>query len=194
MVWLILGLAIFLGVHSVRISAPEFRQRMIAQRGENAWKGFYSLLAFLGLGLIIWGFSIARYEGPIVYTPPTWMSHIALLLMLFSFIFLAASSLPASRIKVAAKHPMLLSVKLWALAHLMANGDLASLLLFGSFLIWAIVDRISEKGRVVTGEGVPAVKPPVRNDIIVIVVGLLAYVLFVWKLHEWLIGVAPIAS
>ena len=194
MVWLILGLVIFLGVHSVRISAPEFRQRMIAQRGENAWKGFYSLLAFLGLRLIIWGFSIARYEGPIVYTPPTWMSHIALLLMLFSFVFLAASSLPVSRIKVAAKHPMLLAVKLWALAHLMANGDLASLLLFGSFLIWAIVDRISEKGRVVAGEGVPAVKPPVRNDIMVIVVGLLAYVLFVWKLHEWLIGVAPIAS
>mgnify|MGYP003630884695 FL=1 len=194
MVWLILGLVIFLGVHSVRISAPEFRQRMIAQRGENAWKGFYSLLALLGLGLIIWGFSIARYEGPIVYTPPTWMSHVALLLMLFSFVFLAASSLPVSRIKVAAKHPMLLAVKLWALAHLMANGDLASLLLFGSFLIWAIVDRISEKGRVVAGEGVPAVKPPVRNDIMVIVVGLLAYVLFVWKLHEWLIGVAPIAS
>lgn len=188
---LIVGLVLFLGIHSVRIVAPGFRDRMIAERGENAWKGFYTLISFVGFGLIIWGFSIARVSAPVVYSPPLWMTHVTLLLMLVSFILLAVYAMPAGKIKTAVKHPMLLAVKLWAFGHLMANGDLASVLLFGGFLVWAVVDRISVKRRAPAGMEPPAETGSVRNDIIAIVAGLVVYVLFVWKLHEWLFGVAP---
>lgn len=192
MLLLILGIAIFLGVHSVRIAAPEYRERVIAERGEGAWKIFYSLASFLGLVFIIWGFYLTRGTAPIIYTPPVWMRHITLLLMVPAMILIVAAVLPAGRIKVAAKHPMLLSVKIWAFAHLLANGDLASLILFLSFLGWAVADRISEKRRMRAGLTKLPVAGPARNDAIAVVVGLLLYVLFVWKLHYWLIGVYPI--
>lgn len=188
---LIVGLILFLGIHTVRIIAPGFRDRMIAERGENAWKGIYTLISLVGFGLIIWGFSIARFSAPIIYTPPLWMTHVTLLFMLVSFILLAVYGMPAGKIKPAVKHPMLLAVKLWAFGHLLANGDLASVLLFGAFLVWAVADRISVKRRAPAGME-PSVKTgPVRNDIAAIVAGLVVYVLFVWKLHEWLFGVAP---
>ena len=192
MVMLILGLVIFLGIHSVRIVAPAVREQFIAQRGENAWKGLYTVASIIGFVLIVWGFANARYEGPILYVPPFWLAHVTLLLMLVSFILLIASNIPSGVIKPAVKHPMLLAVKLWAFGHLLANGDLASVLLFGSFLIWAIFDRISVARREAAGLLEPPESGPVRNDIIAIVVGLVLYVLFVWKLHEWLIGVPPI--
>ncbi|MDA4844890.1 NnrU family protein [Hoeflea poritis] len=192
MLILILGLILFLGMHSVRIVAPEFRDRVIATRGENAWKGPYSLVSLAGFVLIAWGFSMARFEGPILYTPPIWMAHIALFLMLLSFISLAVYGVPAGRLKAVLKHPMLVAIKLWALAHLLANGDLASLLLFGTFLIWAVADRISVKRRVLEGQVEDIETGPVRNDVIAVVSGFVLYVLFVWKLHEWLIGVPPV--
>ncbi|MBW8640237.1 NnrU family protein [Hoeflea sp. WL0058] len=188
MFWLIIGLILFLGAHSVRIVAPDFRQRFMESRGDNAWKGLYTLVSLAGLILIIWGFSIARY-GPIIYDPPLWMRYITELLMLFAFISLAVSSVPAGKLKPALKHPMLLSVKIWALAHLLANGDLASLLLFGSFLVWAVADRISEKRRLKAGITQPTEPGPVRNDVIAVIVGVVVYGLFIWKLHYWLIGV-----
>ncbi|WP_419913662.1 NnrU family protein [Hoeflea sp.] len=192
MLILILGLILFLGVHSVRIVAPEFRDRIIESRGENAWKGPYSLVSLAGFVLIIWGFSMARYEGPILYSPPAWMSHITLFLMLLSFISLAVYGVPAGRLKAALKHPMLVAIKLWALGHLLANGDLASVLLFGSFLIWAVFDRISVKRRLPEGQSEDIETGPVRNDVIAIVAGLVIYILFIWRLHEWLFGVPPL--
>ncbi|MCR9138780.1 MAG: NnrU family protein [Alphaproteobacteria bacterium] len=192
MLVLILGLILFLGVHSVKIVAPAFRDRFIAQRGENTWKGLYTVISLAGFVLIIWGFSIARYEAPILYTPPFWFTHVTLLLMLVSFILLVASSVPPSRIKVAVKHPMLLAVKLWSVGHLMANGDLASVILFGSFLVWAIFDRISVSRREAAGLMEPIGPGSVRNDVLAVVIGVVAYILFVWKLHEWLFGVPPV--
>ncbi|MEX3007886.1 NnrU family protein [Hoeflea sp. TYP-13] len=189
---LILGLILFLGMHSVRIFAPGVRERLIAERGENTWKGIYTVVSIVGFGLIIWGFSLAQIVAPVLYAPPLWMSHITLLLMLLSFILLAVYGMPAGKIKPAVKHPMLLAIKLWAFGHLLANGDLASVLLFGSFLIWAIADRISVKRRVPAGQEQPSEAGPVRNDVVACVAGLVVYLLFVWKLHEWLFGVPPV--
>lgn len=193
MLILIIGLILFLGMHSVRIVAPEFRDNFIAQRGDNAWKGLYTLVSIVGFALIIWGFSMARFTGPILYTPPVWMVHINLLLMLFAMILLAVYGMPAGRLKAAVKHPMLLAVKIWAIGHLLANGDLASVLLFGGFLVWAIADRISVKRRAAAA-GAPDIETgPVRNDMAAIVAGTVVYLLLLWKLHAWLFGVAPVS-
>ena len=182
---LILGLVIFLGVHSVRIFAPAWRDARVASMGEGPWKGVYSLVAVVGLVLMIWGYYLARPLAPVLYSTPFWMVHLQLLLMALSFIALAAAELPAGRLKPMLKHPMLVAVKLWAFGHLLVNGDLASVLLFGAFLAWAVVDRISAKRR---NAPIPA-PGPVSNDILAAVIGLVVYGLFVWKLHEWLIGV-----
>jgi uncharacterized membrane protein len=189
MLVLILGIVIFLGIHSVRILAPGFRDRQIAAGGEGRWKAIFSVIALVGLVLIVWGYSMARLTAPILYEPPVWMRHVNLLLMYFSFVILVASQMPPGRIKAALKHPMLVAVKIWAFGHLLANGDLAALLLFGSFLVWAVVDRISVKRR---GETGPA-PGPVTWDIAAIAVGTVLYGLFVWRLHEWLFGVPAIA-
>lgn len=154
--------------------------------------GIYAILSLIGLCLIIYGFGQARSETGMLYDPPVFMRHIALLLMLFAFIFLAAGFLPAGRIAVAVKHPQVLSIKVWALAHLLANGETSSVLLFGSFLAWAVILRISLKRRERAGERVLPVFKSASNDVLAIIIGLVAYVLFVWKLHEWLIGVAPV--
>lgn len=187
MLWLVLGLVIFLGVHSVRIVAPAWRDARIAAGGEGAFKGIYSVLSAVGLVLIVWGYSKA-WEAPVIlYDPPVWTRHLAALLMLFSFVSLAVYLLPAGRLKPILKHPMLLAVKIWALAHLIANGDLASVVLFGAFLLWAAADRVAAKRR---GAAVP--RPgPAKMDIAAVAVGVVLYLLFVWRLHEWLIGVAP---
>lgn len=190
---LILGIAIFLGVHSIRIVAPQARSRFIASRGEGPWKGLYSAASLVGLVLVVWGFAMARGSAPILYSPPIWTRHLALLLMVPAMILLVASQLPAGRIKAAVKHPMLLAVKIWALAHLVANGDLASLILFASFLLWAVADRISEKRRLRAGETASVVAVSGRSDAIAVGFGVILYLLFVWKLHVWLIGVAPLA-
>ena len=189
MLVLIFGLVVFLGIHSVRILVPDFRAAQIRQRGEGGWKGIYSLVSLAGLILIIWGYALARPDAAFVYEPPVWMKHINALLMLLAFISMMVANLPAGRLKSILKHPFLLSIKLWAFGHLLANGDLASLVLFGSFLAWAIWDRIAVKRRSDTGASVVG---PVRNDIIAIVSGILIYGLFVWKLHVFLFGVTPL--
>ncbi|OHV79962.1 NnrU family protein [Ensifer sp. LCM 4579] len=185
---LILGLLIFLGVHSIRIFAPAWRDRRLADMGDGPWRGLYSLVSLTGFVLIIWGFAIARPDAPVLYEPPVWMKHIALALMPFAFISLMVFALPAGRLKPALKHPMLVSIKIWALAHLLGNGDLASLLLFGAFLAWAVADRISVKRR---GNAVAA-PGPITWDIGAVVAGVALYVLFVWRLHEWLFGATPL--
>lgn len=193
MLLFILGLIAFLGVHSIRILAPQWRNSQIASMGEAKWKWLYSLASVVGFVLLIWGYSIARPEAAFLYEPPAWMKHVTLTLMLFSMIFLGVSQVPAGRIKAMVRHPMLLSVKIWAFAHVLANGDAASLLLFLGLLAWAVIDRISIKRREASGE-VSAHIPtgPLVNDIIGVGLGLAIYLLFVWKLHEWLIGVSVV--
>ena len=137
---LIIGLILFLGVHSVRIFAEGWRTAQIAQRGEGAWKGLYSVASIVGFGLIVWGYGLARAEPTVLWAPQPWARHLAALLMLFAFILLAAAYVPNNGIKAWVHHPMVLGVKVWALAHLLANHTLADLLLFGSFLVWAVLD------------------------------------------------------
>ena len=131
---------------------------------------------------------MARGETGYLYEPPVWLRHLALLLMLLSFVALGVYMVPAGRLKPMLKHPMLVAVKLWAVAHLLANGETASVVLFGAVLAWAVADRISVKRR---AAAVPA-PGPVTWDAVAIVAGVVLYLLFVWKLHAWLIGVAPI--
>ncbi|RVN54857.1 NnrU family protein [Sinorhizobium meliloti] len=189
---LVLGIIIFLGMHLVRVVAPGFRAGIIDSRGKGTWMGLYTIVSLVGLCLIIYGFGQARGETGMLYDPPIFLRHIALLLMLVAFIVLAAGFLPAGRIAVGLKHPQVLSIKIWALAHLLANGETSSVLLFGSFLAWAVILRISLKRRERAGEKVLPVFKSARNDVLAVVIGLLAFVLFVWKLHELLIGVQPV--
>lgn len=187
---LILGLVLFLGIHSLSIVAEPARDRMHARLGEAAWKGLYSLISLLGLVLIVYGYGEARMQPQILYIPPPWLRHVALLLLLPMFVLFLATYLPG-RISAAVKHPTLTAVKLWALAHLLANGMLADVLLFGTFLAWAVADRISMKRR--TPRPLPGPKPGMRNDVIAVVAGLGLYVVFMLWGHAWLIGVAPVA-
>jgi uncharacterized membrane protein len=186
---LIIGLVLFLGIHSVSIVAPAWRDAQLAQRGEAAWKRLYSVVAALGLGLIIYGYSVARQTPMLLYTPPVALRHVGLVLLLPVFVLLFAAYLPG-RIKTAAKHPMLLATKLWALAHLLSNGSLADVLLFGGFLAWAVADRVSLKRR--PARALPAAPAGPMNDAIAVVGGLVAYAVIALWLHRWLIGVAPV--
>lgn len=191
MLVLIVGLAIFLLAHSIRIVAPGWRDRVIAERGEGAWKGLYSLVSLVGFVLIVWGYGLARQDPIVLYSPPVWMRHITLVLMMPVFVLLAAAYIPG-RIKSAVKHPMLTAVKLWAFAHLLANGTLADVLLFGLFLAWAVWDRIAVKRRPAAPAPVSMAAPPAGNDIIALVIGATLYVVFLLFLHQWLIGVSPL--
>jgi uncharacterized membrane protein len=192
MTLLVLGIVIFLGMHLVRVVAPGLRARVIEGVGKGPWMGLYALISLVGLGLIIYGFGQARGETGVLYNPPVVLKHIALLLMLLAFISLAAGFLPAGRIALALKHPQILAIKIWALAHLLANGETSSVLLFGSFLAWAVILRVSLKRRERAGERVLPMFKSARNDLLAVVVGLAAYLLFVWRLHELLIGVQPL--
>ncbi len=187
MTLLILGLLIFLGVHSISIVAPRWRDAQAARLGENAWKGLYTLLSLAGFALLVYGYGQARQAPLVLYAPPVALRHVALLLMLPVFVLLLAAYLPG-RIRAAAKHPMLVATKLWALAHLLANGNLADVLLFGGFLAWAVADRISLKRR--TPRAVPAAPAGRFNDAIALAGGLALYGAFVKVGHAWLIGVA----
>jgi uncharacterized membrane protein len=188
---LIAGLVLFLGVHSVAIVSPALRARAIHRMGEGAWKGLYALVSLAGFVLICYGFGLARQAPVILYSPPTWLRHVALVIMLPVFPLLIAAYLPG-RIKTLAKHPMLAAVKLWAFAHLLANGSLADVLLFGGFLAWAVMDRISLKRRTVP----PALRiapPSPWNDVIVVVFGLAIYALLIGWAHVRLFGVSPLS-
>jgi uncharacterized membrane protein len=191
MTLLIIGILIFLGIHSVAIVAPGWRDAQLARRGEPAWKGLYSAISLVGFGLIVYGYGIARHSPVFLYTPPTALRHVARLLMVPVFPLLFAAYLPG-RIGAAAKHPMLLAVKIWATAHLLANGSLHDVVLFGAFLIWAVADRIAVKRRVVAR---PIRRAPLAplNDFIAVVGGLITYAVFLLWAHRWLIGVSPLA-
>ena len=188
MIYLIAGLVLFLGVHSVSIVAPAWRDATAARLGARPWRGLYSLLSIAGFVLLIWGYGVARMDPIVLYTPPVSMRWLTALLMLPVFPLLLAPYFPG-RIKARLKHPMLAAVKFWALGHLLANGTLADLLLFGGFLIWAVADRISFKRRV---QRPLQTAPPSRfNDAIAIVAGLVLYFVFMRWLHVRWIGVSP---
>lgn len=186
---LVVGLLLFLGGHSVMIVAPDLRARAVARIGMPAWRGIYSVVSLAGLVLLVWGYGLARQDPVPLWDPPTWTRHLAATLMIFVFPLLLAAYLPG-RIKAAAKHPMLAAVKVWALAHLLANGTLADLLLFGGFLAWAVAARISAKRHPRTD--LPSAPARPLNDLIAVAGGLLLYGVFVLMAHEWLIGVAPL--
>lgn len=186
---LVLGLVLFLGIHSISIVNIGWRDRVAAKLGEPTWQVIYAVGAIAGFALIVWGYGLARQAPTIVYIPPTGLRHVALLLMLPVFILLLATYLPGW-IKKVTRHPMLLATKIWALAHLLANGMLHDLLLFGGFLAWAVADRISMKRR--EQRPVPGAPPSKINDVIAVVAGLGIYVWFVTMGHAWLFGVSPV--
>ena len=186
---LVAGLVLFLGIHSVSIVGSAWRNRAAARIGELPWQAMYSLVAIAGFVLIVWGYGLARQAPVVLYTPPVGLRHVALLLLVPVFPLLLAAYLPG-RIQAATKHPMLVATKLWAVAHLLANGTLADVVLFGSFLAWAVADRVSLKRR--TPLPVPGAPPSRWNDAIAIVGGLALYVAFLLWLHLRLIGVRPV--
>ena len=189
MVILLLGLVLFLGTHSISIVNVTWRDRVAERLGESTWQAVYTALAVAGLVLIVWGYGLARQTPAVLYLPPVWMQHVALLLLLPVFPLLAATFLPGW-IKSVTRHPMLLATKVWALAHLLANGMLHDVALFGAFLVWAVVDRISMKRR--EPRPMPTAPMSKYNDAISVVAGLGLYLWFVLHGHAWLIGVSPI--
>lgn len=189
MLQLIIGLTIFLGMHSIAIVAPDLRNRLFERFGAIGWRVIYGVVSIAGFVLIVHGYAVARLSPTVIWQPPSFMSHITALLMLPVFVFLVAAYMPG-KIQSALKHPMLVAVKLWALAHLLANGTLADIVLFGSFLTWAVIDRISLKRR--TQSAMVSMPKTGANDIIAVVAGIGLYVAFVMHLHVALIGVRPI--
>jgi uncharacterized membrane protein len=188
MILLIIGLVLFLGTHAISMARGQ-RAALTERLGEGGFKGLYTALSLLGFVLIIYGFGAYRAAGMIpVWNPPFWMGHLSLLLTLPIFVLLAATN-SGGVIHAAVKHPMLLAVKIWATAHLLANGDLGSMLLFGGFLAWAVMARISLKRR-------PGVTTPARpagftsRDWIALAAGLVLWFVFARWLHTWLIGVS----
>lgn len=185
---LVIGLVLFLGVHSLRMIAPAARDSVIARLGEGPYKGIYALASGIGFILIAWGFARASSDFGLVYVPAAWLRHVTMALMLVALILAVASVLPPGRIKRAVRHPLLIGAVIWAVAHLFVNGDLAGLVLFGAFLVWAVVDLFAQASRPVA---VPAAPSP-TSDVVAVVAGTALYALLVWRLHAWLFGVSPI--
>jgi len=193
MATLVVGLVIFLGLHSTRIVAEGGRAKAIRQLGEGPWKGVYSLLSLIGLVLIIWGFAQARWTADRLWSPPVWTRHTTILLMLISLILIGAYIFKKSHIAVAAHHPMVWGVAIWAAGHLLANGSTADLLLFGAFLVWAVADLVSSYGR----DRRNAVVYPAASwgaTAGAIVAGFVLWAALVGGLHFWLFGVSPLAG
>ena len=191
MSYLVLGLVLFLGVHSVRIVADGWRTQMRARMGELPWKGLYSLASILGLALIVWGYGLARQQPVVLWNPPVGMRHAASLLTLIAFVLLAAAYVPRNVFKARLHHPMVLSVKVWALAHLISNGNLADVVLFGAFLLWAVLSFRAARQRDRAQNTVYASGTAAGTGIAV-VVGAAAWAGFAFWAHVWLIGVAPL--
>ncbi|TSE34561.1 NnrU family protein [Tepidimonas charontis] len=207
MQWLVLGLIVFLGVHSVRIVADDWRTQTIDRWGLATWKAVYSLLSLAGLALIVVGYDLARQAPLTLWQPPLGMRHAASLLTLIAFVLLVAAYVPGNALKARLGHPMVLAVKLWAFAHLLANGTLADVLLFGGFLVWAIFNYRSARrrgaapgpnrapaddaaadglGDEVATDGAPST---LAATVATVVVGVAAWALFAFWAHGALFGV-----
>lgn len=189
MTLMIIGLLLFLGVHSVRIVADDFRSAQIARVGPLAWKGLYTVASLVGFALIVWGYGLARQQPVVLWPSPAWLRHVAALLMLVSFVLLVAAYVPGNGIKARLQHPMVLGVKVWALAHLLANNTLADLLLFGSFLVWAVLSFRAAKARD-RAAGVQRSAGSGARTAITVAVGVAAWAAFAFIAHRPLIGVS----
>lgn len=192
MMVLTLGLLIFLGAHSTRILAAGWRAQQVQRLGLGRWKAIYTLVSIAGLALIAWGFGLARSQPVILWSPPLWARHVAALLVLVAFVLVSAAYVPGTHIKAAIGHPMVAGVKAWALAHLLANGTLADILLFGSFLAWAIADFVAARRR----DRAAATRYPAAGygrDALAVAIGIVAWAWFGRFGHAWLIGVHPFA-
>ena len=189
---LVLGLVLFLGVHSVRIFADDWRTGRVAAWGENGFKGAYSLVSLVGFGLLIWGYGLATASGsPDLYAPLITWRHLTWLLVLIAFVLLAATYVPGSHIKAHVRHPMVVGVAMWSGGHLLVNGRLADVLLFGGFFVWSVASFLAARGRD-RRAGVARPKGYWSRDLIVVVVGLVAWFLFARYAHAWLFGVPAI--
>lgn len=190
MTLMIAGLVLFLGLHSIRIFADGWRSRGIAAFGLYGWKAAYALAALVGFALIVYGFGQTRLAPVPLYATPTWARHLAALLTLPAFILFAAAYVPGTRIKRRVGHPLLMGVKFWAVAHLVSNGLLAEVVLFGAFLVWAVLDYIAARRRD-RAAGTVYVTGPLSRDVVAVAAGTVAWLVFALWLHRWLIGVAP---
>jgi uncharacterized membrane protein len=189
---LILGLLIFIGVHSIRLVSPTWRDAQAVRFGEYGWKGLYSVISLVGVVLIAWGYGEARRVPDVLWTPPIGIRHLTALLVAVAFVLIAAAYVPGNRIKRTIGHPMMAGVAMWALGHLLANGTLNAIVLFGVFLIWGAVGAIVSRGRD-RAAGVRYPAGTVSGDATVVIVGLIAWAIFAFALHRWLIGMSPLA-
>lgn len=202
MALLILGLVLFLGAHSTRIFAENWRQAALERWGEKAFKGAYALVSLVGFGLLIVGFDQVRWDSPALWTPPVWVKHVAALLMLLSLVLLACAHAPRNAIKAKLHHPMVLSVKVWALAHLLANPRVADLVLFGAFLLWSVLnfraarkrDRLAAASAQETGEAGRLLAPEVSlaATLRAVGIGVVVWAILLSHGHVWLFGVSPL--
>jgi len=188
---LVLGLVLFIGAHSIRMVAAPWRAAQIARFGKHGWRGLFSLLSTAGIVLTVYGYGLARRDPVAVWAPPFWMAHVTALLTLIAFILVTAAYVRGNHFKRAVGHPFLCGVMLWAFGHLLANGTLNAIVLFGAFFVWALLDLRSERRRdreahVVYPQGTAA------RDAIVVVIGIVAWAVFAFWLHGLLIGVRPL--
>lgn len=191
MIYLGLGLIIFLGVHSLRIVSDGWRTRAIARVGLQPWKGVYALASVVGFVLLVWGYGEARHASAALYNPPLFTRHVAVLLMLISLVLVVATYVPRNHFKAALGHPMYAGIKVWAVAHLISNGRLADVILFGAFLIWAIAGFVvSRKRDRAAGTAYPA--GDALGTVLTVTIGVGVWAALVSGLHLWLIGVAPL--
>jgi uncharacterized membrane protein len=191
MTCLIVGLILFLGAHSIRMVADTWRTQAIASWGEKPFKGVYTLIALVGFYAMVTGYAEARLQTVALWTPPIATRHISVLLMLFASVLMAAAYVPRNHLKIRMCHPMVLSVKVWALAHLLANGNLADVVLFGSFLVWSVFNFKAARAR-------DRAAAPVQTNaktsatLLTVLIGVAMWALFVFYLHAQLIGVSPL--
>lgn len=188
---LVVGLILFIGVHSIRMVAAPWRAAQIERFGMQGWRATYAVLSAAGIVLTVYGYGLARREPVVVWTPPVWMAHVTALLTAIAFILLTAPYVRGNHFKRALGHPFLCGVALWAFAHLLANGTLNAIVLFGAFFVWSLLDARSERRRdreagVIYPEGV------VSRDVLVVVIGLVGWAAFAFWLHGLLIGVRPL--
>jgi len=191
LIYLVAGLVVFLGVHSSRMLADGWRSRTIERLGAKPWKAVYALVSLAGLALLVWGFGVARQQPVQLWSPPVGLRHAAALLTWFAFVLLAAAYVPGNQIKARLHHPMLLGTKVWALAHLLANGTLAGAILFGSFLLWAVTMFASARRRD-RREAVRYASGKASRTVITLAAGSVAWAAFAFWLHGLLIGIRPI--
>jgi uncharacterized membrane protein len=195
MTWLIFGLILFLGAHSIRMVANDWRTQTITTWGDKPFKGVYTLISLLGFYAMVTGYAEARLHTVALWTPPIATRHVSVLLMLFASVLMAAAYVPRNHLKMRMKHPMVLSVKVWALAHLLANGNLADVVLFGSFLMWSVFNfkAASARDRAAAQE-TPSVQATANTTatLLTLLIGVAMWALFVFYLHVLLVGVSPL--